>query len=77
MTNCCWSCTMNESRASLVALMMMRFESIFAWYFSFSSCSRSMAMDSCSELFSMTPMWNTMKNTPHSITTDSAMPMIV
>ncbi len=68
--NCCWSCTMNESRAALVCVTTMRFESICSMYFSLISCSRSMAMLSCSELFSSPPRWNTMKNIPHRITTD-------
>ena len=75
--NCCWSCTMNESSAALVAVTTIRLESICAMYFSLMSCRRSMAIDSCSELFSMTPMWNTMKIIPTRITTDSASPISV
>ncbi len=68
--NCCWSCTMNESRAALVAAITTVLESICAWYSLLISCSLSMAMFSFSEFFSTVPMWKTRKNTPTRITTD-------
>lgn len=72
MRNCCWSCTMNESSAALVAVTTSRLESICAMYFSLISCRRSIATASFSELVCRIPSRNTIKNTPHRITTLSA-----